>query len=78
MDEGYLAAPDGTGKGPQISKNIYYCPSGNPDQVVAMTSSAGSNAIPSSDLDGQGAVVNALAFSGDGALVAVASDGVRV
>jgi prepilin-type N-terminal cleavage/methylation domain-containing protein/prepilin-type processing-associated H-X9-DG protein len=55
VDEGYLAAPDGTGKGPQISKNVYYCPSGNPDQVVAMTSSAGSNAIPSSDFDGQGA-----------------------
>ncbi len=55
VDEKYLIAPDGNGRGPQISKNVYYCPSGNPDQVVASTSSSGQNAVPNSPFDQQGA-----------------------
>jgi prepilin-type N-terminal cleavage/methylation domain-containing protein/prepilin-type processing-associated H-X9-DG protein len=55
VDEGYLTAPDGYGKGPQIAKNVFYCPSGNPDNVVAATSSSGVSAVPNSTLDMQGA-----------------------
>jgi prepilin-type N-terminal cleavage/methylation domain-containing protein/prepilin-type processing-associated H-X9-DG protein len=55
VDEGYLTAPDGTDRGPQISKNVYYCPAGNPDQVGSAPTGAGANAIPDSTTDGRGA-----------------------
>lgn len=52
VDEGYVSSPDGTDRGPQISKNIFYCPSGNPDQVGSAPTGT---KIPSSRLDGAGA-----------------------
>ncbi len=57
VDEGYLVAPDGTNKGPQVSKNVYFCPSGNPDQSIngQSTSSYGSAAVPNSTTDQRGA-----------------------
>ena len=54
VNEGYVQAPNGTGKGPQY-KSIFYCPSGNPDALDSSIILNGNDRVPSSRTDGRGA-----------------------
>jgi prepilin-type N-terminal cleavage/methylation domain-containing protein/prepilin-type processing-associated H-X9-DG protein len=60
VNGGYLVAPDAAVngdpsiKGPQVSKNVFYCPSGNSD--FAARSITGVTTTPSSRIDQQGAM----------------------
>lgn len=54
VNEGYLQAPDSTGKGPQY-KSVFYCPSGNSDAFDSTINLNGNDKVPGSRTDGRGA-----------------------